>query len=67
MPRHCAPRSNSVIHVIVESNGLPCSYGLSFLRNLPLWILGPIDRIFILGDKHQRLGDKLAGTIVVLD
>ena len=31
------------------------------------WLLGPIDWIFIFGDKHQRLGDKLAGTIVVPD
>ena len=55
------------IHVLVENTGQPCSYWLSFLRNLPLWLLGPIDWIFIFGDKHQRLGDKLAGTIVVFD
>jgi hypothetical protein len=28
-------------------------------------LLGPIDWIFIFGDRHQRLGDKIAGTIVV--
>jgi uncharacterized RDD family membrane protein YckC len=55
------------MHVIVESSGRPCSYWLSFLRNVTLWLLGPIDWIFIFGNKHQRLGDKLAGTIVVLD
>lgn len=55
------------IHVLVENTGQPCSYWLSFLRNLPLWLLGPIDWVFIFGDKHQRLGDKLAGTIVVND
>jgi uncharacterized RDD family membrane protein YckC len=55
------------MHVIVESTGTPCSYWLSFLRNLPLWLLGPIDWIFIFGDKHQRLGDKLAGTVVIAD
>jgi len=26
-----------------------------------------IDWLFIFGEKHQRLGDKVAGTIVVLD
>jgi uncharacterized RDD family membrane protein YckC len=55
------------MRVIAESTGTPCSYWLSFLRNLPLWLLGPIDWIFILGDKHQRLGDKLAGTVVIAD
>ena len=45
--------------------GRPCSYGQSFLRNLSLWILGPIDWIFILGSNRQRLGDKLADTIVI--
>ena len=55
------------MHVISEATGLPCTYWQSFLRNVLLWILGPIDWIFIFGDKHQRLGDKLAGTIVILD
>jgi uncharacterized RDD family membrane protein YckC len=55
------------MYVLVENTGQPCTYWLSFLRNLPLWLLGPIDWVFIFGDKHQRLGDKLAGTIVVLD
>jgi uncharacterized RDD family membrane protein YckC len=32
-----------------------------------LAILGPIDRIFIFGERHQRLGDKAAGTIVIAD
>jgi len=55
------------IHVLVENTGQPCSYWLSFLRNSLLWLLGPIDWVFIFGDKHRRLGDKLAGTIVVND
>jgi hypothetical protein len=36
-----------------------------FVRNLLLAILGFFDRIFILGERHQRPGDKAAGTIVV--
>jgi len=43
----------------------PCSPGQSFVRNLLLYILGPIDWVFIFGERHQRLGDKLAKTIVV--
>ena len=45
----------------------PCSFGQSFVRNLLLAILGPIDWIFIFGPRHQRLGDKAAGTVVVSD
>jgi uncharacterized RDD family membrane protein YckC len=55
------------MYVVSEATRAPCTYWQSFLRNVLLWILGPIDWIFIFGDKHQRLGDKLAGTVVVLD
>ena len=53
------------IRVVSMHSGAPCSFGQSFVRNLLLMILGPIDWIFIFGERHQRLGDKLAGTIVV--
>lgn len=53
------------MRVIDEKSGEPCSYGRSFLRNMLLLVLGPIDWIFIFGGKHQRLGDKLAGTVVI--
>lgn len=53
------------IHVIDANTRRPCSYGQSFLRNLLLALLGPIDAIFIFGDRHQRLGDMLAGTVVI--
>jgi uncharacterized RDD family membrane protein YckC len=55
------------IRVVSMQTGTPCSFGQSFIRNLLLMILGPIDWIFIFGDRRQRLGDKLAGTIVVGD
>ena len=55
------------IRVISLETGAPCTFGQSFVRNFLLMILGPIDWIFILGERHQRLGDKAAGTIVVLD
>jgi len=51
--------------VIDSTTGKPCSYGQSFIRNLSLIVLNWIDWIFIFGEKHQRLGDKLAGTMVV--
>ena len=55
------------IRVVSMATGAPCTFGQSFLRNLLLMILGPIDWVFIFGERHQRLGDKAAGTIVVLD
>ena len=44
-----------------------CTFGQSFVRNLLLAILGPIDWLFIFGENHQRLGDKAAGTLVLCD
>ena len=55
------------IRVVSMSTGAPCTFGQSFVRNLLLMILGPIDWLFIFGERHQRLGDKAAGTIVILD
>jgi uncharacterized RDD family membrane protein YckC len=53
------------IAVVDRRSGRPCSAGQSFLRNLLLALLGFFDWVFILGERHQRLGDKVAGTIVV--
>ena len=55
------------IYCVSQRTGDACSFGQSFLRNFLLAALGPVDWIFIFGEKHQRLGDKLAGTIVVTD
>ncbi len=43
----------------------PCTFGQSLARNLALMVLGVIDWVFIFGEKRQRLGDKLAGTVVI--
>ena len=51
--------------VVHAETGEPCTAGQSFVRNILLYLLGPIDWIFIFGSRHQRLGDMLAGTIVV--
>ena len=53
------------IQVIDSKSGLPCNLWQSILRNLSLPILSVIDCIFILGEKKQRLGDKLSKTLVV--
>ena len=55
------------IRVVSAQTGAPCTFGQSLVRNLLLTILGPIDWVFIFGERHQRLGDKVAGTIVVPD
>jgi len=55
------------MHVIDARTGAPCSYGQSFLRNPLLAFLGPIDWIFIFGERHQRLGDMAAGTVVITE
>jgi uncharacterized RDD family membrane protein YckC len=51
--------------VVDAKSGLPCTAGQSFVRNFLLYLLGPIDWVFIFGERHQRLGDKVANTIVV--
>ncbi|MEP6493934.1 MAG: RDD family protein [bacterium] len=53
------------MRVIDSASGAPCTFGQSFIRNLLLALLGPIDWVFIFGERHQRLGDKAAGTIVI--
>ena len=51
--------------VVDARSGAPCTWGDSFIRNL-FSILGPIDALFIFGDDQQRLGDKAAGTAVIV-
>ena len=51
--------------VINKATGKPCSIFESIVRNILTPILGVIDAILILGKKRQRLGDKMANTIVI--
>jgi uncharacterized RDD family membrane protein YckC len=51
--------------VVDAETGAPCTFWQSLIRNLLLSLLGPLDWLFIFGAKHQRLGDKAAGTIVI--
>lgn len=55
---------------VVKENGEPCDYGSAFVRNL----LDIIDGFFYyligfiamaISEKRQRIGDRLAGTVVV--
>jgi uncharacterized RDD family membrane protein YckC len=55
------------MQVVDAASGSPCTFGQSFVRNLLLAILGPIDWVFIFGERRQRLGDKAAGTIVIAE
>lgn len=51
--------------VVHSETGAPCTPAQSFVRNLILSLLGPIDWIFIFGERRQRLGDMLAHTLVI--
>lgn len=51
--------------VINKSTGKPCSVTESIVRNILTPLLGFIDTVLILGKKRQRLGDKMANTIVI--
>ena len=52
------------IQVIDERTGKPCGFGQSVLRNAFLF-LGLIDVLFMLSGRRQRLGDRVAHTLVV--
>lgn len=53
------------IRVVNANSGEPCTWSESLIRNV-FSILGPIDALFIFGEDHQRLGDKAAGTVVIV-
>ena len=52
--------------VVDATSRQPCTYWQSFVRNLLLALLGPLDWIFIFGSRRQRLGDMAAGTVVIV-
>ena len=53
------------ISVISKKTGNDCNLLQSFLRNITTPFLGWLDAIFILTKSKRRIGDYLAGTIVV--
>lgn len=53
------------ICVVDATSGKPCTLMKSFIRKLSWVLLGGIDSLFIFSGKRQRLGDRLANTIVI--
>ena len=53
------------ISVIDATSGQPCTFAQSIARNLILFFLRIFDWAFIFSQKKQRLGDRIANTIVV--
>jgi uncharacterized RDD family membrane protein YckC len=55
------------IKVINKESGKNCSLSESFLRNITTVIpfLAVIDALLIFGTKKQRMGDKIANTLVI--
>ena len=53
------------MRVVDRATGEACTAGQSLTRNLLLGLLGPLDWLFIFGERRQRLGDMAAGTIVI--
>lgn len=51
--------------VISIRTGVPCAAGESIIRNLPTCLIGVIDWLFIFNKSHQRIGDKIAKTVVI--
>ena len=53
------------IAVVDKKTNKPCTIWKSLFRNITLVFLGFIDWLFIFGRNRQRLGDMIAGTVVV--
>ena len=52
------------LQVIRLKDGKPCTFKDAFVRRFA-GLLQPLDVLWFLGEKQQRLGDKFAGTVVV--
>ena len=52
------------LQVLRLKDGKPCTFKDAFLRRFA-GLLQPIDLLWFLGEKQQRLGDKFADTVVV--
>ena len=53
------------IAVVDKKTNKPCTISKSLFRNITLVFLGFIDWLFIFGRNRQRLGDMIAGTVVI--
>lgn len=52
------------IRVVQLESGLSCTWSKSFWRNFS-HVIFAIDAVFVLGRRRMRLGDMIAGTVVV--
>jgi len=53
------------LFVVSKDTGEPCTMWQSFLRNAFTPILSVLDAALILGADRQRIGDKMANTVVI--
>ena len=53
------------LQVLRLKDGQPCTFRDAFVRRLAAGIFLPLDLLWSLGKKRQRLGDKFAETVVV--
>lgn len=53
------------LQVLRLKDGQPCTFKDAFVRRLATVIFLPLDLLWSLGKKRQRLGDKFAETVVV--
>ena len=56
------------IKVINKTSGQNCTLIEAFIRNITtvIPILAVIDAVMIFGSKKQRMGDKMANTLVII-
>jgi uncharacterized RDD family membrane protein YckC len=55
------------IAVVGVASRRPCNLFQSLLRNLSIIIFSIFDILMIVGNKKLRLGDRIAGTVVVIE
>jgi len=53
------------LYVVDKKTNVPCTYMQSVMRNIT-YLLGIFDWIFIVGSDRRRLGDRIAGTKVMM-
>jgi uncharacterized RDD family membrane protein YckC len=55
------------IAVVGAASRRPCNLFQSLIRNLSILVFSIFDILMIIGNKKLRLGDRIAGTIVVVE
>ncbi len=55
------------IAVVGATSRRPCNLFQSLIRNLSIVIFSIFDILMIVGNRRLRLGDRIAGTIVVVE